>query len=237
MHYNDYSGKLHINFNKGKHHLTEKDAVEYLRFRHDALGDIGRTQRQQWFLRGLMADLQKPETIAKLPKIIAITKKYVKTDMSAYEMTQYAALAKGFDMDNVEIAMLPGSPNKHGITSYWILDPEKTQEVVDRLIYRIHEEGDKEHYTASIMSSPDNATEAANLKKALENAGIEVQCSGTLRSAHSQFIAHSKYVTVDYYAELKKEVPEVKSRQFVYDPATYMCSATDFTIVVAADNK
>jgi hypothetical protein len=58
-----------------------------------------------------------------------------------------------------------------------------------------------------------------------------------LRSAHSQFIAHSKYVTVDYYAELKKEVPEVKSRQFVYDPATYMCSATDFTVVVADDNK
>ncbi|MBR6301321.1 LCP family protein [bacterium] len=237
MHYNDYSGKLHINFTKGKHHLTEKDAVEYLRFRHDALGDIGRTQRQQWFLRGLMADLQKPETIAKLPKIIAITKKYVKTDMSAYEMTQYAALAKGFDMDNVEIAMLPGAPNKHGITSYWILDPEKTQDVVDRLIYRVREEGDKEHYTASIMSSPNNAEEAANLQKALENAGIEVRCSGTLRSAHSQFIAHSKYVTVDYYAELKKEVPEVKSRQFVYDPATYMCSATDFTVVVADDNK
>ena len=87
------------------------------------------------------------------------------------------------------------------------------------------------------MSSPNKTVEAENLKKALENAGIEVQCSGTLRSAHSQFIAHSKYVTVDYYAELKKEVPEVKSRQFVYDPATYMCSATDFTIVVADDNK
>ena len=237
MHYNDYSGKLHINFSKGKHHLTEKDAVEYLRFRHDALGDIGRTQRQQWFLRGLMADLKKPETIAKLPKIISVTKKYVKTDMSAYEMTQYAALAKSFDMDNVEIAMLPGSPNKHGITSYWILDPEKTQEVVDRLIYRVREEGAKEKYTASIMSSPNNEVEAANLKAALEKAGIEVRCSGTLRSAHSQFIAHSKYVTVDYYAELKKEVPEVKSRQFVYDPATYMCSATDFTVVVADDNK
>ena len=237
MHYNDYSGKLHINFTKGNHHLTEKDAVEYLRFRHDALGDIGRTQRQQWFLRGLLTNLQKPETIAKLPKIIAATKKYVKTDMSVYEMTQYASLAKGFDMDNIEIAMLPGSPNKHGITSYWILDPEKTQDVVDRLIYRVREDGDKEQYTASIMSSPNNAAEAAKLKSALEAAGIEVRCSGTLRSAHSQFIAHSKYVTIDYYAELKKEIPEVKSRQFVYDPATYMCSATDFTIVVAEDNK
>lgn len=237
MHYNDYAGNLHINFTKGKHHLTEKDAVEYLRFRHDALGDIGRTQRQQWFLRGLLANLKKPETIASLPKIISIAKKYVKTDMSVYEMTQYATLAKGFDMDNIEIAMLPGAPNKHGITSYWILDPDKTQDVVDRLVYRVKNNETKEHYTASIMSAPDNSTEANNLQKALEAAGIEVRCTGTLRSAHSQFIAHSKYITVDYYANLKKRIPEVKSRQFVYDPASFMCSDTDFTIVVAEDNK
>ena len=237
MHYNDNAGNLHINFTKGKHHLTEKDAVEYLRFRHDALGDIGRTQRQQWFLRGLVADLQKPETIVKIPEIISVATKYVKTNMSPYEMSQYAAFAKGFNMDNIEIAMLPGAPNKHGYISYWILDPEKTQEVVDRLIYRKQAEGRKESYTASIMSSPDNLDEARALKKALEAAGIEVKCSGTLKSVHSQFIAHSKYVTIDYYADLKKQVPEVKSRQFVYDPSSFMCADTDFTVVVAADNK
>ncbi len=183
-----------------------------------------------------MADLKKPETIAKLPKVISVAHKYVKTDMSLYEMTQYATLAKSFNMDNVEIAMLPGAPNKHGYISYWILDPEKTQEVVDRLIYRNKLDGRKESYSASIMSSPDKASEAAQLKKALESAGIEVRCSGTLRSAHSQFIAHSKYVTTDYYSELKKQVPEVKSRQFVYDPSTFMCAATDFTVVVAGEN-
>ena len=236
MHYNDYAGNLHINISKGKHRLTEKDVVEYLRFRHDALGDIGRTQRQQWFLRGLLADMQKPETIAKIPKIISVAGKYIKTDMSVYEMTQYASMAKHFDKDNIESAMLPGAPNKHGYVSYWILDPKMTQEVVNRLIYRQMAGERKETYTASIMSSPDNTAEAKALKAALENAGIEVKCSGTLRSAHSQFIAHSKYVTIDYYADLKKEVPEVKSRQFVYNPSTYMCAATDFTIVTGGEN-
>lgn len=236
MHYNDYAGNLHINISKGKHRLTEKDVVEYLRFRHDALGDIGRTQRQQWFLRGLLADLQKPETITKIPKIISVAGKYIKTDMSVYEMTQYASMAKHFDKDNIESAMLPGAPNKHGYVSYWILDPKMTQEVVNRLIYRQMAGERKETYTASIMSSPDNTAEAKALKAALENAGIEVKCSGTLRSAHSQFIAHSKYVTIDYYADLKKEVPEVKSRQFVYNPSTYMCAATDFTIVTGGEN-
>lgn len=235
MNYDDYAGKLHIHFKKGNHHLTENDVVEYLRFRHDATGDIGRTKRQQWFLRGLLADLKKPETITKIPQIVSAMSKYVKTDLSPYELTQYAGLAKSFDMDNIEIAMLPGSPNKHGVISYWILDPERTQEVVNRLIYREKNVSKKESYTASILSSVEHRQEAESLKKALEADGIRVICSGTSNSTHSQFIAHSKYVTVDYYAELKKEVPEVKSRQFVYEPGTFMCADTDFTVVVAGD--
>lgn len=235
MKYDDWSGKLHINLKKGMQHLSDKDVVEYLRFRHDATGDIGRTKRQQWFLRGILADLKKPETIVKIPKLVAVTNKYVKTDMSPYEMSQYATLATHFDMDNIEIAMLPGAPNKHGYTSYWILDPEKTQEVIDRLIYRNKFEGYKENYTASIMNTPDKKEIAQNLKKELENAGINVICTGSTASIHSQFIAHSKYITIDYYSNLKKEVPGVKSKQFVYEPMNYLCANSDFTIVLAGD--
>lgn len=236
MRYDDYAGKLHINFKKGKHRLTDKDVVEYLRFRHDATGDIGRTKRQQWFLRGLLADLKKPETIVKIPRLVSVTSKYVKTDMTPYEMSQYATLATHFDMDNIEIAMLPGAPNKHGYTSYWILDPEKTQDVVDRLIHRQQAQGFKEEYTASIMSSKERKSDAAQLKAKLENDGIRVICSGTSNSTHSQFIAHSKYVTIDYYAKLKKEIPQVKSKQFVYEPANYLCAESDFTVVLADEN-
>lgn len=236
MKYDDYAGKLHINLTKGQHRLTGNDVVEYLRFRHDAMGDIGRTKRQQWFLRGLLADLKKPETLIKIPKIVSVTSKYVKTDMSPYEMTQYAGLATHFDMDNIEIAMLPGGPNKQGYISYWILDPESTQKVIDRLIYRKKISNEKETFTASIMSSADKKTEAQNLKTALENNGIQVQCTGTSNSTHSQFIAHSDFVTVDYYANLKKEIPEVKSQQFVYEPNNWLCANTDFTVVIAGGN-
>jgi len=236
MKYDVYSGKLHINFQKGYRHLDGSNVVEYLRFRHDATGDIGRTKRQQWFLRGLLADLKKPETLVKIPKIISVTNKYVKTNMTPYEMTQYATLATHFDMDNIEVAMLPGGPNKLGYTSYWILDPDKTQNVIDRLIYRYKHTEAKDTYTASIMSSADKKSEAQNLKTALENNGIKVLCEGTSNSIHSQFIAHSDYVTVDYYAALKKQIPEVKSKQFVFEPDNFMCANSDFTIVVAGEN-
>ncbi len=232
MHYNDYSGNLHINLTKGRHHLNADEVVGYLRFRHDAMGDIGRTQRQQWFLRGLLQEMQKPETIAKIPDILAVAKKYVKTDMSLYEMSQYAALAKHFDLNNIEIATLPGAPNKKGYTSYWILDPEKTQEVVNRLIYRERVKSDKTQYAASVMYSNDREYDSKTLIDQLEALNIDVKCTGTSNASHAQFIAHTKEVTPEFYNWLRKKVPAVNSRQFVYDPVNYYCADTDFTIIL-----
>ena len=230
---NDYAGNLHINLTKGDHHLDADEVIGYLRFRHDAMGDIGRTQRQQWFLRGLLKKVQQPETIAKIPQILSIAKQYVKTDMSLYEMSQYAALAKHFDIDSIEIATLPGAPNKKGYTSYWILDPEKTQEVVNRLIYRERVKSDKTQFVASVMHSNGNEQEAQTLIDTLESNNITVKCTGTSNATHAQFIAHTKDVTPEYYNWLKKKVPDIKSRQFVYDPVNYYCADTDFTIIVA----
>lgn len=234
MHYNDYSGNLHINFSKGNHHLNGQQAVEYLRFRHDALGDIGRTQRQQWLLRSLLNQLKQPSTITKIPDIISVAKKYVKTDMSFYEMSQYAALAKHIDMDKIEIAMLPGAPNQKGYISYWILDPEKTQEVVNRIIYR-----DREHFdeaapmTASVLAS--DAAKGDAMAANLKEAGIEVKCTGKATRAHSQFIAHSSKVTNDYYNWLKKKNEAFGGLQFVYDPVNYHCGESDFTIILSGN--
>ena len=234
MHYNDYSGKLFINLKKGPNHLSGKEVIGYLRFRHDPMGDIGRTQRQQWFLRGMMEALKKPETITKLPEIINVASKYIKTNMSFYELSQYAGFAKHLDMDKIEIAMLPGAPNKKGYISYWILDPEKTQEVVNRLIYR--EKINPESMTdvkAGIMYSEGNEEEARLVKEQLATLGINVSCTGTVSKTHTQFVAHSKNITNDYYNWLKKKMPSIIGYQFVFEPNNYYCDGTDFTVVIA----
>lgn len=234
MNYDDYSGKLHVHLNKGLNVLDGKNAVGYLRFRHDGLGDIGRTQRQQWFLRGLLEKIQTPQAIPKIPEMLNIATTYVKTDLSLYEMSQYAALAKSFDVSKIEVATLPGSPNKKGSTSYWILDPAKTQEVVNRLVYRDEpiKDTDKK-FAAGIMYAPEKEQEAMQLKSQLQDLGFEVNCVGRGHLPHSQFVANSSSVSNEFFNWLKKKTPELRNNQFVYDPNKFYCSNSDFVIIMS----
>jgi LCP family protein required for cell wall assembly len=234
MRYNDYAGKLHVNLERGENHLDGDKAVGYLRFRHDTMGDIGRTQRQQWFLRAMVNKLKDPKMITKMPEIVSTARKYVKTDMSLYDMSQYAAVLKNIDLEKTEIATLPGAPNEKGYISYWILDPEKTQEVINRMIYRDRPGIDTNaHMVANVMYSSDNEARAKALITEMKELGIEIKCTGSAGKTHSQFVSHSPKVTNEYYGWLKKKTSGIERMQFVYDPVNYYCSNTDFTVVLA----
>lgn len=234
MNYDDYSGGLHVHLNKGDNVLNGKQAVGYLRFRHDGLGDIGRTQRQQWFLRGLLEKIQTPQAIAKIPEMLNIATTYVKTDLSLYEMSQYAALAKSFDISKIQVATLPGGPNKKGSVSYWILDPDKTQEVINRLIYRDEPVAtDSKNFVAGIMYAPEKEKQAMQLKSELQELGFKVNCVGRGHLPHSQFVANSSTVSGDFFNWLKKKVPEIRQTQFVYDANKYYCVNSDFVVIMS----
>lgn len=236
MHYNDNAGNLHINLHKGLNILDGRNAVGYLRYRKDGLGDIGRTQRQQWFLNGLLEKLQTPQVITKIPDLINTLSTYVKTDMSLYEISQYASLARSIDMDKIEFATLPGAPNQKGSISYWILDPEKTQEVINRMIYR--DRGYTENtneMSAGVVYTHRKSEQAEVVKSELEELGINVACFYSADFTHSQFIGQSANVTNDFFNWVKERVSNVNKIQFVYDPVRNICPKSDFTIILAGD--
>lgn len=233
MHYHDYAGKLHISLNKGLHVLNGDQVEGYLRFRKDGLGDIGRTSRQQWFVKSLLEKLQSPTVIPKIPEVLNIASVYVKTNLSLYEMSHIAAALRSINMNDVEFATLPGAPSKKGYISYWILNPEKTQEVVDRMIYRTKTNNTNKKLVAGIMYAFDKEEEAMKVKDELQNSGYEVNCIGKAQLPHSQIIGHNNAVTSDFVTWLKKQIPEVKSSQFVYDPIRMYCVQSDFTIIIS----
>ena len=233
MYYNDNTAGLHINLTKGLHVLNGDQVEGYLRFRKDGLGDIGRTSRQQWFVKAVLEKLQSPSVISKIPEVLNIASSYVKTNLSLYEMSHLAATLRNIDMSDVEFATLPGAPSKKGYISYWILDPEKTQEVIDRMVYRDKPSATDKKLVAGIMYAFDKEDEAMRIKDELESSGYEVNCVGRAHLPHSQIIGHNAAVTSDFVGWLKKQRPEVKSSQFVYDPVRMYCVHSDFTIIVS----
>ena len=233
MHYNDYAGHLHINLDKGNTILNGNQAVGYLRYRKDGLGDIGRTQRQQWFMRSLFEKLHSPQIITKIPEVLNICNTYIKTDMSFYELSQYAAFARSVDENKIEIATLPGAPNQKGYISYWILDPQKTQDVINRMIYRDKPVLDGTKFKAGIMYSPRKEEEAQALKEKLNELGFEVNMLKITHLSHTRFVANKGEVTVDFLNWLQKKVPELNKMQFVYDPTETFSVGSDFTLILA----
>lgn len=232
LNYDDYAGKLHIHLDKGVHVLNGIDAEGFLRFRHDGLGDIGRTSRQQWFLKSLLDTMQKPSIIPQIPEALKLAMTYIKTDMTLYELSHFAALMRDINMDSVEVATLPGQPSSKGYISYWILNPEKTQEVIDRLIYRVKPES-SEKLSVGIMYTSKTENDALEVKDRLEEFGFDVNCVGKARLPHSQIIAHKQAVSSEVISKLKRKIPEIKSMQFVYSPTRQYCTQSDFTIILS----
>ncbi|MGM0640584.1 MAG: LCP family protein [Thermotogota bacterium] len=59
MKYTDYHQNLNINFEKGINNLNGEELLSYMRFRHDAMGDIGRIERQKKALYSMLDSAQK----------------------------------------------------------------------------------------------------------------------------------------------------------------------------------
>lgn len=68
MKYQDDSQHLYINLKAGKQHLNGNQLQQFLRFRYDKYGDIGRIQRQQMVMRALMEQALNPTTLARIDR-------------------------------------------------------------------------------------------------------------------------------------------------------------------------
>lgn len=125
-----------INLKKGVQHLNGKDALAYVRYRGDALGDIARTERQQKFLKAFAEELFKTKTIVKIPALLPEIKKNVETNMGTKTMLELTKLALKFSPDDLVAQTLPGyfydDPNTGA--SYWIVDKNKSKELIANLM-------------------------------------------------------------------------------------------------------
>lgn len=123
-----------IDLLRGFQHLNGEQALGFVRFRHDALGDIGRTERQQAFLVALKEQLLKPSTLPKLPGLVMDMSKSFDTDMNILDLGSIAKHAKAYASFDTIHETLPGSfhnpqAGHEGDLSYWVVNPRQTRYV------------------------------------------------------------------------------------------------------------
>ncbi|WP_072160622.1 MULTISPECIES: LCP family protein [Planktothricoides] len=122
MKYQDDSQHLYINLQQGQQHLNGEQALQFLRFRNDQLGDIGRIQRQQILLRALVDQNLNLNTLTRLPKLLSVVKDHIDTNLSLEEIGALAGFAAQISHSDVNMLMLPGdfSDPKQYQASYWM---------------------------------------------------------------------------------------------------------------------
>ncbi len=238
MNYDDNTAKLHIHFKKGHYVLNGNEAEEYLRFRKDYLGDIGRVHRQQKFVKALIEQIKSPEALRNIPEALKIAGLYTRTDLNLYQMSQYAAIAREIDLNKVEFVVLPGAPNKKGIISYWILNPEETQKVINRLIYRQKVKLRENDVSVGIMFPKSKEIEALAIREKLKNAGYNVNCTGrSSKIEESQIIGFNSQITDSVIKSIKYNVPEIHDYKYVHSPLRNFCDTSDIVITMKNEEE
>ncbi len=114
MDYEDEAAGLSIHIGQGYQHLSGEEVQKYLRYRGEKLGDVGRVQRQQKFIKALYAKVLQLDTIPKLPAIADIFRNRMETSAEIFDSAHLANVLRKMSSDPPVTVMLPGSENVDG---------------------------------------------------------------------------------------------------------------------------
>lgn len=128
MKYDDNWGDLHINLRPGTQRLNGEQAVGFLRFRHDATGDIARMKRQQQFIRSMAEQMLQPANLPKLPWIVSELHRQVKTNMSDADLLYLARQMKDVPASHLVFHSLDGESRMIRGVSYFLPYGNKMRE-------------------------------------------------------------------------------------------------------------
>ncbi len=183
MKYRDDSQHLYIDIEKGMQRLDGETAVNFMLFRHDENGDIGRVQRQQLLIRAVIEQALSPATLTRVPSIFSVIQSNVDTNLSVEELLALAGFAGKRDQKNIEMLMLPGRfgdlevQGQERTISYWL--PNHRQ--IDQMMARNFDVGEvsttnrdevSPYIRIAIQDSTENPQAVQSLDRALKAEGF-----------------------------------------------------------------
>ncbi|ACA98372.1 MULTISPECIES: LCP family protein [unclassified Picosynechococcus] len=164
MQYTDQTQGLEINLEKGWQVLDGEQAEQFVRFRQDQYGDIGRVQRQQILLKALREKIQSPAIIPRLPALIGLVREHIDTNLTWEEMLALMNFSRQLEPENFQMVMLPGRFSDVGEynRSYWIISDQGKNQVMTEFFA----------VESPVWSAPgeNDGTLTKNVRIAIQNA-------------------------------------------------------------------
>ena len=133
MDYEDPEAQFQIHLKKGFQHLDGNAANQYVRYCSDELGDVGRVQRQQRFLKAFFSEMISTDKLTKIPNCIKVANNQVMTSFAMLDVVHLIKNLKKFSPGLTKTEMLPGALVTGSGGSYWQADQGALKQVLDEM--------------------------------------------------------------------------------------------------------
>jgi len=141
MKYDDPLQDLHINFKKGKYHLSGDEVVQFLRYRmsndhimKDAVSydgsDFRRIESQQRMLRELISQKIDIKYISKINEIVNMAIEGVETDIKVNELLNIFKNISKLNPGDVNMFILPFKNEEADGEFYVLMNEEEAKEII-----------------------------------------------------------------------------------------------------------
>ncbi|OPX22197.1 MAG: hypothetical protein B1H03_05000 [Planctomycetales bacterium 4484_113] len=122
--YHDRAQNLHIDIPAGAQHMDGETLLKYVRFRHDALGDIGRMARQQKAIDAILRAVKKGGIWRRAPALVSQFYSAVTTNLTADQLVALARKLSQMREDSIRGRTLASEPLEIDGVSYQETTPE-----------------------------------------------------------------------------------------------------------------
>lgn len=135
MKYTDPTQDLYIDIQPGLQTLNGYDSMCFMRYRYGYVeGDIGRVRAQHQFVNALMDKMLTPQTLSKLPELVDIVEKNVKTDLTVGNMIWLGTKVLDMNLEtDLQTYIVPGEGLYYNGVSYFFVYPNQLETLINEV--------------------------------------------------------------------------------------------------------
>lgn len=243
MYYVDHAGDLYIDLYPGKQVLDGNHAVQYIRFRKDQEGDIGRIKRQQKFIDASAKKALSMGSLFRVPRLIKNFSRHVKTNLNPSLIINLSLkMREAYELGQLDMQTLPGKEAIIDGISYLIPDRRVSISIITRLIkgYEIitgplQDQKKPPELSVEILNGNGIKNMGKNAERKFRQMAYRIAALGD-----ADHYKYKKTILVNWHSEQTEDEAFILARKLHLNPANiihlnYPDKKIAFTLILGHD--